>query len=430
VKLVQFQRDGGSIQAYRWHSASILFRQDINHTFALADHILLFMKTAIEANGTVDSVHLELLKTLRKKGIIDQIIVADAQGVLLFSAGTRPLNGLNNISDREHFKNHKETDTGQVLIASPRIVQATGVSTIFLSRRLNDANGNFAGIVSIGLSQDYFSNEFRQMDIGPEKSIVLMRTDGDFLARIPLLKADEQPSYFKHHIVLSYVNQGMSSGVYESPGVENIPRLASFQVLPDYSALVMVAISKEIALSDVISRHRERLFGAQMFSFLIMSILSILSWLGGKQHKMGLALQASDSKYRAIFEAATDGIYLYNIKTRDIIDVNEKACILCGYSREEIISGISHLFRGEEFPYSESDARRWLMRAVHGEPQLFEWKNKHRNGHYIWAEVSLKCTSIAKDDYIVGIVRDITERKSMEDEITKHRDDLQTIVEE
>ena len=273
--------------------------QAVNHTFNQANDILLFMKTAIEANGVVDYAHLELLKTIRDQGVIDQIAVVDTFGDLLFSAASWPLKESINISNREDFKAHIGIDTGQVFISSPRITQVTGTSSIYLSRRLNDVHGNFAGIVSIGLNQNFFQEEFHQMDISPNKSIVLIKPDGTLLASISPLQSVEQVSYFKTHVTLLSINRGRRLGVGESQGSEESPRIATNQVLPDYPAVIMVATLKETAHSDIIARHNNYRFGATVFSALLLLSLALLSCLGRKQYKTHLVLQASDLERKA-----------------------------------------------------------------------------------------------------------------------------------
>ncbi|MDR3562084.1 MAG: ATP-binding protein [Negativicutes bacterium] len=268
----------------------------VNRTFSQADGILLFMKTAIEANGAVDPAHLKLLRALRTQGIFNQIAVADAHGDLLFSAAplARPLN----IADREHFQVHTKSDTGQVFVSSPRVTQVTSISAIFLSRRLNDANGNFAGVVTIGLDRKYFTEEFRQMDVGFDNSIVLLRTDGSFLVRVPDVQSEAHMAIFKEHPVVSYIQQGMSSGIYESPGTENRPRIGAYQTLSDYPAFVLVSLPKEIAFRDVVARRNVYRYWAGLFSILLLSAFLAVSVLQRKQYKTDLALSHEHEKAR------------------------------------------------------------------------------------------------------------------------------------
>ncbi len=273
---------------------SRLLGESVNHTFTQADAILLFMKTAIEANGAVDPAHLELLKTFRNKGAINQIAVADARGNLLFSAVplTRPIN----IADRQHFQAHVITDTRQAFIASPRVTEATATEAIFLSRRLNDAGGHFAGVVTIGLDPGYFAGEFRSLEIDPERSIVLLRTDGAFLARVPPIQSPGQISYFQTHPVRSLIDTGLATGAYESPGIEGLPRLGAFRLLPDFPAVVMVALTKANAFKDVIARHAVYRSWATAFSALLFLAFLTVWWLVQRQHRTNLALSQEQQK--------------------------------------------------------------------------------------------------------------------------------------
>lgn len=127
-------------------------------------------------------------------------------------------------------------------------------------------------------------------------------------------------------------------------------------------------------------------------------------------------LKVSEKKYRTIFEAASVGIFVHHITTGDILDVNEKGCELVGYTREEILSGNFEIFMSGP-PYDKDEALRRIRLAANGVPQLLEWRKKHKDGYYIWAEVSLKRTMIGNHEYVLIISRDITERKRMEEQL-------------
>jgi two-component system, cell cycle sensor histidine kinase and response regulator CckA len=59
--------------------------------------------------------------------------------------------------------------------------------------------------------------------------------------------------------------------------------------------------------------------------------------------------------------------------------------------------------------------KNFMAKAASGEPQLFEWHCKHKDGTLFWAEVSLRRGKIAGKDSILAIERDITERKQVEE---------------
>jgi PAS domain S-box-containing protein len=127
------------------------------------------------------------------------------------------------------------------------------------------------------------------------------------------------------------------------------------------------------------------------------------------------AIRTSEANYRAILDAANDAIFAHDVDTGLILEVNRTMCEMYGYTAEEAkqlsISDLS----AEEPPYTQQSAFEWLSRAKDGEPQLFEWKAKHKSGRLFWVEVNLKVASIGGRNRILAVVRDISERKQAEE---------------
>ncbi|MET0209036.1 MAG: PAS domain S-box protein, partial [Burkholderiaceae bacterium] len=70
------------------------------------------------------------------------------------------------------------------------------------------------------------------------------------------------------------------------------------------------------------------------------------------------ALRLSEASYRAIFDAAEDAIFVHDIETAAIVDVNARACADFGYSRDELLRlTIGDLSSGEP-PYTQAEAMR------------------------------------------------------------------------
>lgn len=131
------------------------------------------------------------------------------------------------------------------------------------------------------------------------------------------------------------------------------------------------------------------------------------------------AIKTSEAKYRAIFEAANDGIYIHDIETGRILDVNENACAMHGYTREVVLSGDLGILGTGEPPFSENEAQQWIERAATGRSQRFEWQIRHKAGHCVWVEVNLQKAVIGQEECILAVVRDISERKAHEQTIQR-----------
>jgi PAS domain S-box-containing protein len=127
------------------------------------------------------------------------------------------------------------------------------------------------------------------------------------------------------------------------------------------------------------------------------------------------ALRVSEASYRAIFDAAEDAIFVHDVETGAIVDVNPKACSTFGYTREEFRQlDIGALGSGVR-PYTQQDAMGLLARAVAGEQLRIEWHGKKKDGTLFWQEVFGKRVTIGGKERILALARDITGRKQAEE---------------
>jgi PAS domain S-box-containing protein len=126
------------------------------------------------------------------------------------------------------------------------------------------------------------------------------------------------------------------------------------------------------------------------------------------------ALRVSEANYRAIFDAAEDSIFVHDIETGAILDVNPKACATFGYTREEFRKiDVGTLGTGEP-PYTQQDAMGLMARAAAGERLRIEWHGRSKDGSLRWHEVFVKRATIGGHDRILALARDMTGRKAAE----------------
>jgi len=140
------------------------------------------------------------------------------------------------------------------------------------------------------------------------------------------------------------------------------------------------------------------------------------------------ALRASEASYRAIFDSSNDAIFMHDLETGAILDVNQKACAILGYSRKELRQRHLGDFSAGEPPYTAENALRHFRKAAEGEPQVFEWLSKNRFGRLFWSEVTLNRAMIGGHERLLANVRDITERKEAEKALRRAHDELEARV--
>ncbi len=135
----------------------------------------------------------------------------------------------------------------------------------------------------------------------------------------------------------------------------------------------------------------------------------------------------SNTNYRAIFEAANDAIFVHDVATGAILDVNPKMSEMYGWARDEALQLTVQDLSADMPPYTQERAFERLQAAAAGTPQLFEWLAKDRAGRLFWVEVNLKRIVSSGRDCLLAIVRDITERKRAEAEIQASHDTQKTL---
>ena len=122
------------------------------------------------------------------------------------------------------------------------------------------------------------------------------------------------------------------------------------------------------------------------------------------------ALRTSEERYRSLLEQASDGIFVAD-SGGNYTDVNSMGCAMLGYTRDEILQrSMQDLVNQDELalsPFKLAD-----MQA--GKMVLNERHMRRKDGSLVPVEISGRLLS---DGRLLGLVRDITERKQAEKEI-------------
>ena len=138
-----------------------------------------------------------------------------------------------------------------------------------------------------------------------------------------------------------------------------------------------------------------------------------------KRKQAELAIQFAERNYREIFNTSNEAIFVHDMGTGEIVDVNQTMSEMYGYTRDEAIKlSIGDLSQGEP-PYAMDDALQWVSKAVNEGSQRFEWLAKRKSGELFWNETNLKHAIIGGQDRILAFVSDITDRKRAEEVLLK-----------
>jgi len=135
----------------------------------------------------------------------------------------------------------------------------------------------------------------------------------------------------------------------------------------------------------------------------------------------------SEANYRAIFESAETAIFVHDIDTGAIVDVNPKACAIYGYSAEELKRLPMDKLSSGEPPYTAADAQRLIERARSGEVVRGEWHRRNKDGSLHWDEITVKRVEIGGRPHLLCAAREITAKKAAEDALRASEEQYRAI---
>ncbi|HIJ79359.1 MAG: PAS domain S-box protein [Desulfobulbaceae bacterium] len=147
-------------------------------------------------------------------------------------------------------------------------------------------------------------------------------------------------------------------------------------------------------------------------------------------HSAQQSQRDSELKYRAIFHGTNNAIFVHDLETGKILDVNNAMRKIYGYSEEETKTISLQDLSSNITPYTMHEAQTWIAKARDEGPQKFEWQAKRKNGELFWVEVHLKKTVIGNHERLLAVVHDINENKKQKEELDRYRDHLEKLVHE
>ncbi len=194
------------------------------------------------------------------------------------------------------------------------------------------------------------------------------------------------------------------------------PLLRGLAIILDLRAVYMVSYRlggkiEGCLTFDICNNHERGKPWTNAEKFLVFEVAQIVASITGRK-RAEASLRESEERYRRLFEESNDAIFIHDLEGK-IIDVNPQACSMLRCSRDRLLKMRIHDLH---LPENGNDTSTAFARTRETGSTRFESRFMREDGSLIMVEVSARIMDREKG-IVQGIVRDITEKKEMENQL-------------
>ena len=361
------------------------------------------------------------------------LVILDADGTAVAS-NREELIG-RNFREREYVQAARRSGNAGVLHLSPPYKTSLGVFAMNLTKVILNERGEFAGLIVATLDPDYFTTLLDSILYAPDMWTGLVHGDGAVSLVVPSRSGVEghdlaKPgSFFTRHRD-SGQKQSVMTGISVDSGDQLM--MAQRTVKPEnlnMDKALVVAVARNLQGMFAPWRQDATREGGLYALLVFASCLGMVLYQRRQRYFDRMAAdqeveqQRRMDQYRSIVQASLDGFWVTDGHSR-ILEANESACRMLGYSREELL-GLSIADIEADESQEKIGARiRQMIETGHVQ---FEARHRRKDGTLIDVEVSVQYIAALGEQFF-AFVRDVTGRKRAEIALRENSALLESLI--
>jgi diguanylate cyclase (GGDEF)-like protein len=245
------------------------------------------------------------------------IAMADRDGKVVVTTAAWPTPDLS-AADRDYFTDARSRSDGHLSTSIPSVSKVDGRSIIVFARRLESANGEFAGIIFAVVSTKYFENIYSGIQSVDSLLFTLLTPDGTILFRHPDDHASAGKQLSNKSEWLEALSKG-DAGFRVLATADGNVRYVSIRKVPEYPLIVDISITEDTSLA--VWRQRATAIGIGSAVFLLFSIY--LLWTIDRQvrrlSKSEASLAQKSLQFDAVLDNISQGVTMFDRQQRLIV---------------------------------------------------------------------------------------------------------------
>jgi diguanylate cyclase (GGDEF)-like protein len=244
-------------------------------TIRIVDTVLTSVVDRVEQDGLAPASAGRLQDHVRtmvdKVDELHGLFIYGADGAWLVTSQAAPIAQFTgNHADREYFQYHRNNPDRGAYIGKPVRSRAGGAWILPVSRRLQHADGSFAGVALGMIRINFFAEFYEGFNVGKEGSIFLALDNGTVIYRRPFDEGLIGRSVADGPVFRTFERQ--AGNATAASGIDGVVRLYSYRRLDRLPLVVATAQSKR----EILVAWRQSALQTSAATTLVVILLSVV----------------------------------------------------------------------------------------------------------------------------------------------------------
>ena len=395
---------------------TLAFAGDVASKIKTIDATLFDLKESWTGNADQFSGAVRKRQSFLANDLAFQVSIIDSNGKLIYSSLGLPDKSID-LSDREHFRVHRERTTDELFISKPVFGRVSQKWSIQFTRPIYKEN-SFSGVLVLSVSPEFFYRFYTLLDLKPDSVISVLKKDGQVLSHYPQTEEALGKSITNAPFLSQFVSQ---AGIFRAKSeIDGVDRILSWRSLDRHGIVVVTGDAVDQILIEYQPMRVRGVLSALGVTLLLAAVGVQQARSNRLRSQMEQELRYNEERWRMALDAVGDGVWDLDLSAQRV-SFSPGWKRMLGYDPEEIGTSLDE-WELRVHPDDLQQAKVDISNHIGGKTPVYVNEHRMRCKDGRWKWILDRGMVVGKDERgvatrMLGTHADISERKFIEEQL-------------